>query len=50
MIIESVKNFCKDKLKLRVIYDYKNEIVDRNLFRKFANGHASDQLLMVIIV
>ena len=35
MIVESVKNFCKDKLKPRVIYDYKNEIVDRNLFREF---------------
>ena len=35
MVIESVKNFCKDKLKPRVIYDYKNEVVDRSLFKEF---------------
>ena len=33
MIIDSVKHFCRDKLKPRVIHDYKNEIIDRSLFK-----------------
>ena len=35
LIIESVKNFCKTELKPRVINDYRNEVVDRNIFKKF---------------
>lgn len=35
MIVESVNSFCKSELKPRVINDYKNEIVDRNIFKKF---------------
>ena len=35
IIIESVKKFCKHELKKRVISDYRNEIVDRNIFKKF---------------
>ena len=35
LIIESVKDFCKSELKPRVINDYKKEIVDRNIFKKF---------------
>lgn len=35
MIVESVNSFCKSELKPRVINDYKNEAVDRNIFKKF---------------
>jgi glutaryl-CoA dehydrogenase len=35
LIIESVKNFCKTELKPRVISDYRNEVIDRNIFKKF---------------
>ena len=35
LILESVKTFCKSELQPRVINDYKKEIVDRNLFKKF---------------
>lgn len=34
LIIESVKKFCQKELKPRVINDYKNEIVDKSIFRK----------------
>lgn len=37
MIIDSVKHFCRDKLKPRVIHDYKNEIIDRSLFKEFGD-------------
>ena len=37
MIIDSVKHFCRDKLKPRVILDYKNEIIDRSLFKEFGD-------------
>ena len=32
IILNSVKSFCADYLKPRVIQDYKNEVVDRNIF------------------
>ena len=35
IIIESTKRFCDSYLKPRVINDYKNEIVDRNIFKEF---------------
>ena len=35
LVIESVKSFCKSELKPRVIKDYKNEVVDKNIFKKF---------------
>jgi len=35
LIIESVKNFCRTELKPRVISDYRNEVIDRNIFKKF---------------
>ena len=35
LIIESVKNFCKTELKPRVISDYRNEVIDRNIFKSF---------------
>ena len=35
LVVESVKSFCKSELRPRVISDYKNEIVDRNIFKKF---------------
>ena len=34
LIIDSVKAFCNSELKPRVTQDYKNEIVDRNIFNK----------------
>ena len=34
LIIDSVKAFCNSELKPRVAHDYKNEIVDRNIFSK----------------
>ena len=33
LIIESVKSFCKTELKPRVISDYRNEVIDRNIFK-----------------
>ena len=33
-IINSVKQFAKSELKPRVINDYKNEVADRNIFKK----------------
>jgi len=35
LIIESVKSFCKTELKPRVISDYRNEVIDRNIFKQF---------------
>ena len=35
LIIDSVKAFANQELKPRVINDYKNEIVDKSLFKKF---------------
>ena len=35
LIIDSVKSFANQELKPRVINDYKNEIIDKNLFKKF---------------
>jgi len=35
LIIESVKSFCKTELKPRVISDYRNEVIDRNIFKSF---------------
>ena len=37
MIIESVQAFCKTELKPRVIQDYKHEVVDKTLFKKFGD-------------
>ena len=37
MIIESTKKFCKSYLEPRVINDYKNEIIDRKIFKEFGN-------------
>ena len=37
MIIESTKKFCKSYLEPRVISDYKNEIIDRKIFKEFGN-------------
>ena len=37
LVIESVKSFCKAELKPRVIKDYKDEIVDKGIFKKFGN-------------
>ena len=37
MIIESTKKFCQAYLQPRVINDYKNEIIDRNIFKEFGN-------------
>lgn len=37
LIIDSTKKFCKDYLKPRVNNDYKNEIIDRNIFKEFGN-------------
>jgi glutaryl-CoA dehydrogenase len=34
LILKSVKSFCQSELKPRVINDYKNEIVDRSIFKK----------------
>lgn len=35
LVIDSVKSFCKAELKPRVIKDYKNEVVDKSIFKKF---------------
>ena len=35
LVIDSVKSFCKAELKPRVIKDYKNELEDKGLFKKF---------------
>lgn len=35
LVIDSVKSFCKSELKPRVITDYKDEIVDKSIFKKF---------------
>jgi|TARA_Y100000816_G_scaffold196064_1_gene143320 glutaryl-CoA dehydrogenase len=35
LVIESVKSFCKAELKPRVIKDYKDEVVDKKIFKKF---------------
>ena len=37
MVIESVQAFCKTELKPRVIQDYKHEVVDKTLFKKFGD-------------
>lgn len=37
MIIESTKKFCESYLQTRVIDDYKNEKVDREIFRELGN-------------
>lgn len=37
LIIDSTKKFCKSYLEPRVINDYKNETVDRQLFKEFGN-------------
>lgn len=37
LIIDSTKKFCIDYLKPRVNNDYKNEIIDRNIFKEFGN-------------
>ena len=35
LVVESVKSFCKAELKPRVIKDYKDEVVDKKIFKKF---------------
>ena len=35
LVIDSVKSFCKSELKPRVINDYKKEVVDKSIFKKF---------------
>ena len=37
MLIESTNKFCKDYLQSRVINDYRNEIIDREIFKEFGN-------------
>ena len=37
IIIDSTKKFCQDYLKPRVINDYKNEIIDKSIFKEFGN-------------
>jgi len=37
MLIESTKKFCQNYLQPRVINDYKNEVVDRQIFKEFGN-------------
>lgn len=37
MIIESTKKFCQAYLQPRVINDYKNEVIDRDIFKEFGN-------------
>ena len=34
VILNSINSFCQAELKPRIIQDYKNEIVDRNIFKK----------------
>ena len=36
-VVGSVKAFCKSELKPRVITDYRNEVVDRSIFKKFGD-------------
>tara|TARA_X000000950_G_scaffold289489_1_gene414177 strand:- start:12604 stop:13752 length:1149 start_codon:yes stop_codon:yes gene_type:complete len=35
IMVDTVKRFCKEELKTRVINDYKNEVTTRDLFKKF---------------
>ena len=35
LMIDTLKRFCKEELKPRVIDDYKNEVVSRDLFKQF---------------
>ena len=37
LILSSVNSFANDYLKLRINDDYKNEIVDRNIFKEMGN-------------
>lgn len=37
LIVQSVKSFCREELKPRVISDYKNEVVDKSIFKKFGD-------------
>ena len=37
LIVQSVKSFCREELKPRVINDYKNEVVDKSIFKKFGD-------------
>jgi glutaryl-CoA dehydrogenase len=37
LMIDSVKAFCQSELKPRVIDDYKNEVVDKTIFKKFGD-------------
>ena len=37
IIIDSTRKFCKEYLKPRVISDYKNEIIDKSIFKQFGN-------------
>lgn len=37
MIIESTNKFCQAYLQPRVINDYKNEVIDRDIFKEFGN-------------
>ena len=37
MLIESTNKFCKDYLQSRVKNDYRNEIIDREIFKEFGN-------------
>tara|TARA_B100000524_G_scaffold344940_1_gene242890 strand:- start:952 stop:2100 length:1149 start_codon:yes stop_codon:yes gene_type:complete len=34
LILKSTQSFCNTELKPRIINDYKNEIIDRNIFKK----------------
>ena len=35
MIVDNTKKFCESYLKPRVINDYRNEVVDRKVFKEF---------------
>ena len=35
LVLESVKAFCSSELKPRVVQDYKTEVVDKSIFKKF---------------
>tara|TARA_B100000902_G_C27302141_1_gene913441 strand:- start:529 stop:1674 length:1146 start_codon:yes stop_codon:yes gene_type:complete len=37
LMIDSVKAFCQSELKPRVINDYKNEVVDKTIFKKLGD-------------
>ena len=37
LLLNSVRSFCVDYLKPRVMEDYKNETVDRNIFLEMGN-------------